>query len=594
MGTVLTTAAMLASMAPGSDEAGQRTRYVIVATLDPGSSTIEGSVHIEWTNPGPSAVDGVALDLYLNAFANPGTVYRMEGSDAGVDYEGSGGIALGSVLVNGVAVTPVVDTTHAMLDLPSLVQPHETAIIAVQFESRLPPLVERTGCVKDFCFAGQWYPKVMRLGDDGTWPFLPYHHNSEYDAGPATHEVTIRVPEGWTLAANGSAVRVDGPAGLDSWWFENDVKDVAFAAGRQMRSLEGESFDGEVKLVVAYPAGKKGLARATMKAVRESLVVMDRLYGPYPYETLVTVIVPRAGRGAGGMEYPGLVTTYGTDPGWSPVRVRALVLFHELVHQVFFAKLDSDEAREPWLDEGLTSYGGLRLQAEVEGTGEPLVVGMGGVRLSGFDLQRLALIHESRWPGARLRAWDYATIGEYHAGVYARPAIVLETVRRVWGEKKLEHALRGLATAHAGKRIRSDDVLGRFREVYGARFVEAFFVPALDDGEPFDLSVRIEDGAAVVTKRGLAQIPFVVWYRTAEGIEREVPVDGVGAVTRIEAGQGGQMTQVLVDPENRVLMDANRLDNAATTGAGASFARPVALAALFTSIVQILWSVLMP
>src|SRR3972149_5919831 len=78
--------------------------------------------------------------------------------------------------------------------------------------------------------------------------------------------------------------------------------------------------------------------------------------GKYPYPNLTVVDPPIKAFGAGGMEYPTLITggsVYGLPEG---LRFIELVTIHEFGHQYWYGLVGNNEFEEAWLDEGLNQY----------------------------------------------------------------------------------------------------------------------------------------------------------------------------------------------------------------------------------------------
>src|SRR5690606_30604087 len=85
---------------------------------------------------------------------------------------------------------------------------------------------------------------------------------------------------------------------------------------------------------------------------------LSELLLPYPYAELTVIDPPpEAQAGAGGVEYPTLVTTQSDTP-ITPLGLRLpeYVTIHEVGHQWFQGMIATDEVAEPWLDEGVNEY----------------------------------------------------------------------------------------------------------------------------------------------------------------------------------------------------------------------------------------------
>lgn len=87
----------------------------------------------------------------------------------------------------------------------------------------------------------------------------------------------------------------------------------------------------------------------------KALDLFARAFGDYPYQRFVIV----QGDFPDGMEFTGLVFVgsawfYGFDG--SPKNYLTLITVHEIAHQWWYARVGSDSALNPWLDEALATY----------------------------------------------------------------------------------------------------------------------------------------------------------------------------------------------------------------------------------------------
>jgi len=166
----------------------------------------------------------------------------------------------------------------------------------------------------------------------------------------------VRDPPARTVAESSTspiadfAVRVRTPKGLTALVSEGHaVRDVAVAVGH-FRVASGVAEGVQVRVAVAR--GGRAEPRALLTQATSALTRLSRRYGAYPWRRYTVVIPP--GFGAGGIEYPTL-SFVGVS---NFVRV---VIDHETAHQWFYSLVGNDQARDPWLDETLATWGQQRL-----------------------------------------------------------------------------------------------------------------------------------------------------------------------------------------------------------------------------------------
>ncbi|MGH9264015.1 MAG: M1 family aminopeptidase, partial [Acidimicrobiales bacterium] len=88
--------------------------------------------------------------------------------------------------------------------------------------------------------------------------------------------------------------------------------------------------------------------------VVRSLEDFGRRFGPYPWSTFTLAITPELG---GGIEYP---THVMQGPGTLGVTS------HEVGHQWFYGLVGNNQGRDPWLDEGVTSWAEARFEGRLD------------------------------------------------------------------------------------------------------------------------------------------------------------------------------------------------------------------------------------
>jgi peptidase M1-like protein len=121
-----------------------------------------------------------------------------------------------------------------------------------------------------------------------------------------------------------------------------------------------------------------------------------------------------------GIEYPNLVF----EGGAAVTRT----LSHELAHQWFYSLVGNDQARDPWLDEGLATYAQFT---------HDHVTAYAGVRLPPAAAGHL---------GAPMTYWQRLPYRDYAAGVYLQGERAIATL----GPRRLvDCALRGYVAANA-------------------------------------------------------------------------------------------------------------------------------------------------
>jgi hypothetical protein len=582
--------------------------YTIEARLDATLHRIDGKESVIFRNTTQRPLPELFLHLYLNAFKNEKSAFLRSpfgGGRSSAHGESWGYIDVKSCKAPALAAEDLWkghtngspnepdDETDVRLPLPRALEPGESVTLELEFSAKLPAVVLRTGYVDDFHFAGQWFPKLAKLEPDGTFAHFPFHAQAEFYADFGDYDVTLDVPGEAIVGASGELVASSRHAERrHDRYVARNVHDFAWTAWPRFREREARVDGVAVRLL--YPPDQALSAEASLAALRIALPRASALYGRYPYPTLTVVHPPERAGEAGGMEYPTLITTGGPwYAPWSGARAIESVTVHELLHQWFYGLVATNEARFPFLDEGLTSYAELRI----------LDTGWGpGSAYRGFGLELSATSLGRAFAAARAEdlpvssaAADFPSFRTLGALVYSRTATILETLARVYGRERFEAALGiyarrfrfahpapadftttiGSALGEEARRTLVEALDGRGRVnfvVYGIEYVSertpAGVFDRADGREtvtsPSSPGQRYR-GRAVVYRHGSLELPVDIDIVDRSGRSRREHWDGRGAFHVLEWQSDEAPAYVVVDPEHRVMLDDDLLDNAAST-----------------------------
>jgi hypothetical protein len=610
---------------PNATHATDVVDYTLRATLDPAKHTVHGSGSILWRNTSSQPVRELWLHLYMNAFKNERSAFLRErvggrGSAAPEDWgsidlrqlalrDGSGG---------ATDLLPAVewrrpgddDETDARVPLPNEVLPGGRLAIDVEFDDKLPTVIERTGYVGTFHMVGQWFPKVARLEQDGTWAHFPFHHLAEFYADFGTYDVTLDVPADYVIGATGLAVETRLERGRRvERHVQSDVHDFAWTAWNHWHSAR-ETIDG-IAVTLLFPPGFGATAERVLAAVRFALPYLSARYGRYPYPILTVVHPQEDAAEAGGMEYPTLITTGGA--WWLPSAVLApeIVTVHELGHQWFYGLVATNEERWPFLDEGLNQFAEVDIMKKWRGDGS--AVDFFGLRVSDGAVQAVVGNQAAHDEPVAQPAPDFASGAAYGGLVYARTAAVLETLQRVYGDEGVAHALEVYTRRYRFEHPGPEQLLSVFAEVLGepvARNVRsAFFEKGWVDYEVESAWSRRAktaaglfnvngarttivgeeegdwEGGVVVRRRGTLKFPVDVELFFADGSTRRQSWDGQSDRKQISSRGPVALRGAVVDPDARVTVDANLANNHTTvSGEGGGANRSLERATYFTQL----------
>jgi hypothetical protein len=386
-------------------------QYKMSAQLDPPTKIVKGHYTLTWWNHTEDTIPDLYFHLYLNAFKNMDSTFMREGSTsrrAGLlrfwttkpESLKWGWVDIDKLQIVGgddltKAITLVhpdddnaMDQTVARVVLPRPIPPHGSLELSVDFTSKLPRGLARTGFLDDYFLVAQWFPKIAVYegpGDRGRkaggWNCHQFHANTEFFADYGSWDVDLTVPTNYKVAATGYRRSESQNGDTTTYnYYQQDVHDFAWTAspnfvvltrtfewGKEVRGDEVIQWSKtlnlpveqialrDVKVILMLQPDHMSVADRYFRAVFNGLKYFGLWYGQYPYDTL-TLVDPARGSNTGGMEYPTFIAGgayfWPGERQWSPEGVTV----HEFGHQFWYGLVGNNEFEEAWLDEGFNTY----------------------------------------------------------------------------------------------------------------------------------------------------------------------------------------------------------------------------------------------
>ncbi|HEY4410910.1 MAG TPA: hypothetical protein VGO87_13605 [Acidimicrobiia bacterium] len=397
--------------APGTPPAGcdvpggypepwaERPRYMAHLNVDPTARVVTGDVAVRFT---PDAdTDRLVFRLWPNAprIGRAGgrldvTASQVAGQPVTGRYEAGGAVAgkPGTIWI-----------------LPGTFPAGQAVDARLEFRLTLPGAInDRVAVSGRAVRLGSVIPILSWIRGDG-WQTSPaVIINAEAAASEvADWDVTVTAPAGYTTLASGGET---SPGRFQA----SAVRDWA-ATVAPMRVGEATAQGGRTKVVVGVADGAAGDPQALAARNAEALDDLAAHFGPYPYDRLT--IGMTAGL-TGGIEFP---THIMLGAGVATVH-----LVHEVAHQWFYGLAGDDQYRDPWLDEGLASYGESRVDGALA-----------------YDRRRAVPAYGKGHLGESMAYWSRADGSTYYLSVYVGGVQALGAVAdRLGGYGALDCALR--------------------------------------------------------------------------------------------------------------------------------------------------------
>ena len=452
-------------------------------------------------------------------------------------------LADGTDLLASAIITDTLMHVH----LPQPLAPGKSVELHATWTSTLPRAFIRTGYGgrdDTFFMVGQWYPK-MAVYDRGQWDAEPWHANAEFFHDFGSYDVRVSVPQEYIVAGVGVPAGEQASADRSKTvrFTATDVTDFAFAASPDFRTSSTNV--GGVNVVLYYLPEHSDEVTPYLNAAAGSLQTYSQWYGAYPHPRLTVVDVPDNAGGAGGMEYPTLVTggTLGSDAS----RL-AEVVAHEVGHQWWPMQTATNEAREPWLDEGITEYSGLRYM-QAAGYISPTA------ELPSFYTRSLTM-------PATLPSWSY-TPRTYGTAVYGKTTVALWTLEGVVGSERMHAALANYLSQYRFKHPNGADFRRSLEQSLGSN--ANWFFDFMNGGGVVDYAAgaiaRVGNAStAAVTRIGSVRVPVDVLITLHSGAQRPETWDGQEASIIYTFPLADPVTRIDIDPAHKLKAEL-KLDN---------------------------------
>ncbi len=434
------------------------TGYGMDVKLDTEAKTVSGTMEAFWVNNTSDTVPDIRMHLYMNAFRSNRTTFNKEsGGSPGSRDKDPGWIELKSFLMkNGTDLLPSMefispddgnrdDKTVIRVMLPKPAFPGDTVAVVIDFETKLPSNINRTGFTGDFYFVAQWFPKFgvyepAREGETGKgeWNCHQFHGHSEFYSNHSVYDVKITLPADHITGSCGKLVSEKADGELKTQVFRaEDIVDFAWTAwpGYTVHTDKWNHVD----ITLLLPESRLEQVDRQFTAVKNALEYLTNNVGPYPWNYMTIVDPPLMGAGASGMEYTTLFTSQSADVMPEFVNLPEMVTIHEFGHAYFMGILASNEFEEPWLDEGVNTYWETRIMDHYYGSNSGMIDHR-FFKVSDKSVARLPYVLSPARQIATNKeySWNFPR-GTYYMLSYQKAATVLHTLTGIVGEETMNN-----------------------------------------------------------------------------------------------------------------------------------------------------------
>ena len=611
-------------------------RYTMDVKLDAKTNIISGSEKLEWKNTTGQPQQEFPFHLYHNAWKNNRSTYaKEEGWELGPFQESDYGYTnvKSFKMVDAKGETDITNTfrylqpddgntddqTVCQVRIPKPVPAGQSVVFKIEFETKQPHPLSRTGAIRTYHFVGQWFPKIG-VWWKGAWNCHQFHTTTEFFADYGVFDVKITVPQGYVVGATGGIphnIETNKDSTTTHEFYQEDVHDFAWVTApdliptvRKFRHVEieqGERSDRhhplrEVTVILLTQPQHDNMIDRYFDATFKALRYYGEWYGEYPYEA-ITVVDPANGSNSGGMEYPTLFT--GGTNRYSPKEQSSPegVTVHECGHQWWYGMVGNNEFEEAWLDEGFNTYSTDRTMSAgwapfkasrmyfggrgaYSYVGIPLVIHE--VDEPPFNPGNSQLRYQGKSDVMAKKGWEYYET--YGLNSYTKPALSLVTLERYLGEEMMYRVMRTYHHRYRFKHPTSQDFINTVNEVSGKNmnwlFENTWFSSNLFDysidqiinqripkpdgiftmnGKPADtttlLPTKVFECSVVVKRLGEAVAPVDVLIVFKNGQQKHEQWDGQYRWKKFTYQSDSPVSYAIVDPDKKLAMDINYNNN---------------------------------
>ncbi len=597
--------------------------YKMDVSLDVESKKLTGKTFLSWKNTGSTEVDHLLFHMYYNAFRNTESTFFEEGGvpefltqniDENCGWGWTHIQSMQDVYGNDLTAsmryintddTNTSDKTVLRVELPNPVPAGGNLTLSFDWIAKIPQTMPRTGYNKEFYFFAQWFPKLgvyetagMRYATEDGWNCHQYHSSGEYYADFGNYEVSMTAPEDYIIASSGQQVGLEKIGKKKTWHFKvDDVIDFTWSASPHFVKKEDKYKDTDI-FIYTY-ADKQGSNERFLATLKYCMQYLDEVVGPYPYPTITVVDPPIHGMYTGGMEYPTIITTLNFECLPEGIKTPETLIVHEYIHQYFMQMIATHEVEEPWMDEGLTTYFEGRILNSYLGEKSSTINWL-GLTVGNREWNRTEFFNEQNpmiASNAR-KSWQYKH-GGYGPISYNKTALWLETMEGMVGVETMDEIFKTYFRQWKFKHPARKDFINIVNEVVARNhpnnfpegmdwyFEQVLFgtgmcdyaIGSIDNKRPQarrgffdDLDNCVSEkenndqyiSTVILHRLGEIQLPVVIKVTTSDGSAELYNWDGLERSAEIVLEGSSPIVSAEIDPEYRITLDHNYLNNSLT------------------------------
>ena len=291
---------------------------------------------------------------------------------------------------------------------------------------------------------------------DGAHSWFP---GNDHPLDKATFTFRITVPDDVAAIANGTFVEKVTDLGTATWIWDMPQPMATYLATvviGEFEVVEDDAGTAAAGIPIRHvlPAGTDMGDWPGIERHAEMLVLLEDLFGPYPFDSYGIAIVD----GFGAALENQTISLFDSDLARSAFF--EYVMIHELAHQWFGNSVTPSRWQDIWLNEGFASYAEWIWQEHIEGYDSVA---------SGIANERNSFANAGLRPPGEPPAADL-----FNAAVYRVGAMTLHALRLTVGDEAFFEILREYADRFAYSNAATEDFVVIAEEISGRELAELF------------------------------------------------------------------------------------------------------------------------
>ncbi|MCU0286419.1 MAG: M1 family metallopeptidase [Acidobacteria bacterium] len=591
-------------------------KYNINAQLEPKAHKLIGTEVLTWFNTSEKQVDHLRFHLYYNAFRSEKTTLMKEDryykkTKKELSKLRFGEIRLTEIELTGGMRTEILtdkiryispddnnedDRTVMEIPLPEPVWPGRSITLKIEFVLAIPQIFYRTGQEDDYFFMGQWFPKIGVLQTNGQWHCHQFHLDSEFFADYGDYSVNITLPGKYVVGATGILVKTDKNVdGTITYTYEEkNIHDFAWTAypwfKKHTEKFIPQGSKQEIQIEILLSPGHTNVLDRYIHSLKYALHFLAQHIYPYPYQKITVVDPPFKGIRSAGMEYPTLITAGYIRLIPDAVKYPEIVTIHEFLHQYWYGIIGSDEYREAWLDEGITTFFELEIMDQYfKDTPISTAVDLGLMRIETWETARVR--YAMLLPGDNVNqySWKFLNSAQYGANVYSKAGIFLRSLKNLVGQEKMFAFFKHYAEKYKYKHPTTANFIETFNNFMKEDFSWAFDIyingDSKLDNEVYSVeSVKVDESEGkqvyrneVVFLRKEGYFPVDLLIKLADDREMKSTWKEKNKWHRLVSYDSSPIRYAAIDPDYKIPLDYNFLNNSRQLEPEKNFIRRLSL-----------------